>query len=416
MRHRNIWRFLVLLSVLLVPLACTGAGLAGAAHAEGMTLEPVHTAEIDLGDIIGNDAVYAESAWMLNPDVCVVYLSLPDEERVEIVLVDVNNAQVLSRTAVSDVSYPNKTGWEEGSFYIVFAPPYTEDASADAADTRVSVAQDGTVSVCSVPRNCITMPDGTVIRAENDGLYSIKYLTEEAEESALLLQGVPHPYASNFQDDAYEAFQQYEACPDEVGYDGTDEEGLSLSIAFPMDEDTFNDHAIWFSRTYNVYKALDDTRFLYTVSGWEWGAGFGIYDLATRTNHRITGRGYLYGMAGNKLYGSALVVDSDTYQSEPLPLAIQEQFKKVSALVDEVTVYDMAPDGKLIAFIESCPDEESALFTLMDAQTGGTTWQSEMPEGFPDNCRIRFYGNAQLMIFAKAEEEPAQLIFMEFEE
>ena len=43
------------------------------------------------------------------------------------------------------------------------------------------------------------------------------------------------------------------------------------------------------TRSYQFQQALDDHRFLYTVVGWEWVEGTGVYDLDTRTERMLQG-------------------------------------------------------------------------------------------------------------------------------
>jgi hypothetical protein len=413
MRHKNIWRLLILLSCLLV--LSLSAGLAQPARAKDVpstTLKTLSSSNINLSKCLGYEAAHAANAWMLNDEVCVVLLRPPEADYAELALVHVEDVQVLSRTSVAGISYLRECRWDDDVLYLVFAPPYSEDTGVIPEYIKASIAQDETVSLDTVPSDGIIMPDGdTFIHEAGGSLYAIDLLTGG---NTLLLQGVPDPYSDSFQGDTYEIFQQYEAGPDEMWYDGTNEDGYPLSLA--IDEETFYDNEIQFWRNYHVVKALDDSRFIYAVYGWEWGAGFGIYDLKTHTNYRITGRGYFYDTVGNTLYGSYLTADSETYQSTPLPLALQEQFEKVNAQVDEVTDYSVAPNGRLVAFMSDLPDESDyKLLSVMDAQSGNTlwVWALEFDES-PDVFRIHFYNNTQLMIYIKSEYEPAQLFFVDF--
>ncbi len=404
MRHKNIRLVLLVLSFLLImPYVSAGMGLA-----------VDRKTQVNLSKIIGSEAEHAANAWMLNEEVCALCLQPPEDESMEVLLIQMKDVAVLSRHPVPGATYLEGYGWDGDTFYMEFMAWDAENEDAPPKRIRVSVATDYVVSVREVSRSSITMPDGqTIIREADDGsLYADNLLTKE---SNLLLQGVRAPYTADLQEVPYELFLQYEASPDEVGYDGTDMEGNPLPFALPIDEQTFRDNDIWFWRNYHAVKALDDSRFVYTVSGWEWGAGFGIYDLKTHTNYRMTGRGYYYGMVGSTLYGSSLAVDSETYQAKPLPPTVQAQLEKVSALMDEVTVYDISPDGKMMAFLEDVSeDAEYKLMTILDAQTGNTLWVEEVLEGFSGSFNIQFYGNARLMIYARAEDEPAQLMLVDF--
>jgi len=91
-----------------------------------------------------------------------------------------------------------------------------------------------------------------------------------------------------------------------------------------------------------VCQLLDEYRFVYRVYGWEQGASFGVYDLRTRTDHRITGRGYFFGVAGDTLYGLNLTADANTYVMSPLPETARRQLAEVHALANGRVDYDIS--------------------------------------------------------------------------
>lgn len=212
---------------------------------------------------------------------------------------------------------------------------------------------------------------------------------------------------------SYETFLKYVPCWDDVIYDGTYKEGYPFPITFPIDEDTYYDNDLWLWRDFYVYKPLDEYRFVYRVFGWEWGAGYGIYDLRTHTDHRITGRGYLCGMAGNTLYGSALMADANTYESSPLPKTVQEQLNEASAMEDGVVDCDISPDGRLLALtgMKSRRSDASTV-TVTDIRTGDIIKAYDIHNPFAWEYSVSFYGDTRFMLFFRPEEHGSAYIYL----
>ena len=265
------------------------------ALAELPTAVPDGVTEIDLRTALGDDVLTVEDAWMLNADVSVILRQFPEIGGYELVLLDLRDLSVLSRTPVPHVSYSwHQQGWDDGAFYVLFTPEGSEESDPAFSYIKAVVDQDGTVEAgASAPGRTTVMPGGKVaLREADDGsLYAVNLDNGEEE---LLIQGVAG-YRGEY---SYESYLGYVPCRDDAGY-SVDEDGEPLSIPFPLDEDSFHDYWPFFYRKFYVYKPLDEYRFVYKASGWEWGAGFGIYDLQTHTDHRITGRGSFYGVRGN---------------------------------------------------------------------------------------------------------------------
>ena len=333
-------------------------GLAGEeALAEPLTAVPNGVTEIDLRTALGDDALTVEDAWMLNADVSVIIRQFPEIGGCELVLLDLRGLSVLSRTPVSHAEYDSwhRPDREDDALYLLFTPEGFNWDDPGFSFVKAIISPDGTVDTsASVPSRRTVMPGGkTAVREADDGsLYAVDPATDGEE---LLIQGV-----AGFQGEySYEAYLGYVPCRDDAGY-SVDEDGEPLPVPFPLDEDSFYDYWPFFYRAFTVHKPLDEHRFVYTVSGWECGAGFGVYDLRTRTDHRITGCGFFYGVRGNTLYGSSLTANADTYESSPLPETARKQLGEINAMEDGRVDYDISPDGRLLAFAGMKSREDSA--------------------------------------------------------
>lgn len=247
------------------------------AYAELRTIVPEGVREIDLRTVLGDDALEVSEAWMLNTDIFVCLRNQPEDEGCELIVLDTQNGLILSRTPIPHIDYPDGQHWDAGVLTLWFKiwgntadwEPY------DRAPTdyfTASVSLDGTVDVSVITQSGYTIMPGskTAVREANDGsIYAVDLATDEEE---LLLQGSTA---------RYDAAQKYVPFGDELP-DAPEGHEFQFYPFQPGD-----------TRMFYMYKPLDEHRFVYQVKGWEWGAGYGVYDLRTRTDHRITGRGGL---------------------------------------------------------------------------------------------------------------------------
>jgi len=61
-----------------------------------------------------------------------------------------------------------------------------------------------------------------------------------------------------------------------------DKNGKLTELLPPVDETTFNEYGYSLdARYYRYFGAIDDNRFVYTMGGYEWTWGFGVYDFST---------------------------------------------------------------------------------------------------------------------------------------
>ena len=365
------------------------------------TIVPECVTEIDLKAALGEDVYDVEDAWMLNADVCVILRQPLEEEDSELIVLDTRDHTVLSRTPIPYQTYNPEQGFDDGVFYLLMAPLDTDNYNDLFFLVKATVAPDGTVIFDTVPEGLTVMPGGkTAAREAADrSLYAVDLKTNKEE---LLIQGVA-PMTRDSQGASYETFLKYVPCPDDEGYD---------TLTFPIDEETYyeNDMLLW--RDFYVYKPLDEYRFVYQVFGWEWGAGYGIYDLKTRTDHRITGRGYLCGMAGNTLYGSALRTDADTLASSPLPPSVQEQLETANAMGSDVD-YDISKDGRLLALAGMKSERsDTSTVTITDIQTGNIIKTYEIYNPFAVESSVSFYGDTRCMLFFWPMEHGSAYIYL----
>ena len=322
------------------------------------TVVPEGVTEIDLRTILGDDALDIRDAWMLSADICMVNRSLREGGNYEIILLDIKNRSIFSRTAVpyeeDQYQYLSGSDRENGVHYLGFTS--REDPQEGSQDDdaplgadfstyfhiNISVLPDGTVDIGDVtPSNLMVMPGGkTAIREADDGsLYAVDQATNEEE---LLIQGVSLKGGDP---------SKYEPCWDELPYDGWEEEFDYYPLTKDTDFYPYDADDLYFSiREFYVVKPLDEHRFIYAVSSWEWNSGYGIYDLQTRMNHRITGRGDFFGIRGDMLFGQNLKTDANTYESLPLPEAVRKQLKEAAEWMTNDLVYcDISPNGALLA-------------------------------------------------------------------
>jgi len=399
-----------LLAVLVMLFMAFGV-TEGEAFTERLTAVPEGVTEIDLRTALGEDVLTVEDAWMLNEDISVIIRQLPEAEGYELILLDLTDYSVLSRTPVPDVSdYWHQQVRGDGAVYLLFTPEGTDDPESDFFYIQVIISPDGTVDTsASAPSRLTVMPGGkTGVRKADDGsLYSVDLDTGEEE---LLIQGVAG-YRGEY---SYESYLGYVPCRDDIEYT-VDEDGNPLSIPFPLDEDSFDDYWPFFYREFYVHTPLDEHRFVYMVCGWEWGAGFGVYDLQTRTDHRITGCGFFHCVVGNTLYGAALMADADTYETSPLPEKVRLQLGEVYQMEDGRVDYDISPDGRLLAFTgmkSRYGDADDHTVTITDIRADEVIRAYDIENPFTSEYSVTFYTDTLFMLFFRPEEHGSAYLYL----
>lgn len=129
----------------------------------------------------------------------------------------------------------------------------------------------------------------------------------------------------------YDPAKEYIPCWDELPENWTEND---YNVSYPFEPDDPNTSI----RQFYVDRPLDDHRFVYYVSSWEWSAGFGIYDLKTYMRIiRITGLGDYIGMAGDTIFGSRRKADANTYETSDNPESVYEFFLSLGDdVMDEI--------------------------------------------------------------------------------
>ncbi len=419
------WR-LPLLAVALFLCLFRGPAYAEEPKEEPRTVVPEGVTEIDLGAVLGEDARDIVEVWMLNTDVCAILQRPPQNGDCELILLDTRDCTVLSRTPVPLATYLLRQVWEGDTFCLLFAPRSSDWPQPTYACIKTTVSADGTVDInVSERRNLTVMPGGdTAIRETDDGsLYAVDLDTGEEE---LLIQGV----ASLGGGLSYEGFLAYVPCWDDYGFTEGDPWGNPHSISLPLDEDDFRGYDIWFYRDFSVHKPLDEHRFVYEVYGWEWDAGYGIYDLQTRTDHRITGRGDFFGVAGGTLFGETLKADANTYETTPLPEKVHEQLYQASIwMTNDLVDCAISPDGKLLALTGMIPRSIDAkrwweadgtepkfdyahTVTLTDMETGDLIRAYDIDNPFARESTVSFYDDTRFMLFCRPEKDGSAYLYL----
>ncbi|HML39019.1 MAG TPA: hypothetical protein PKA19_16620, partial [Bacillota bacterium] len=339
----------------------------------------------------------------------------------EIILLNMQNRSILSRTPVPNVYYNYRQGWEGDAFYLLFEQEGMRRYDPTPSCIKVTVARDGTVDIDdSAPSRLTVMPGGkTAVRTANDGsLYAVDVATGEED---LLIQGVPglgllwdegytddeiEEYFPFFDEDYRDAVAAYVPFWDELPENWEELNDSSYPFESTVGSDIFS------IRQFHVEAPLDEHRFVYCVSSWEWCNGYGVYDLQTRTDHRITGRGYFYGVAGDKLFGSTLMADANTYETFPLLESVREQFTEIYNF-DSPAGYDISPDGRLLALTSMKSwDSGASNVTITDIETGNIVKAYDLLNPFATVSSITFYDNARLMLFFRAEDLGSSFIYL----
>lgn len=402
---------------------------------------PKGVTKISLEEILGRDASDITDVWLINENICVLLRYLGEGGLYpindELIVLDAGSGSVLSRTLIPDVDYLSKTDWEDGLLHLKFVQiHYDEETySEDYYDVKITLDLNGTVSnIIAIPREPVLMADGQIeIHHSNDGsLYAVDVATGEEK---ILLQGVSDNglYTVSYEDAIkYVPFWD-EIEPGEEEWDGKDYD-YSCSDFFPSpllecDYDP-NDFIMDAFREFYVYKPLDEYRFVYTVSGWEYSAGFGIYDLETYTDHRITGRGALFGLAGNTLFGAMIKADVNTYETFYYPESVKEQLFEVSLnrwIQDYPAYCDISPDGKWLVLtgmktrhrntdydVPTFGDVSTASVT--NIETGKIVKSYNIDDPYLWEWDLSFYDDTHFMLLCQSEEGYPIIYLFDIEE
>ena len=397
---RRLTRLLMLLAALCLMLP-HGSALGQ----EQLLLKAVR--EIDLRPALGEDAQEIVGAWMLDRDSCVLHRLASDTGDEELIILNLQGPSVRARHAIPMTSYMKQLSRADGGATLLFETAGQGDGSASALS--VQIRPDGQVSMVSLWDGPTPMADGQLAVSTDSG--GSLLATETATGSQrLLLQGVPD---SMTQDDAYARYLQYQPCADDVGYDGRDAEGNPLGLQLPLSEAAFEENYTWLWRSFYLHAPLDAQRFVYAAFGWEWGAGFGIYDLKTGQDHRFTGRGQLYGQYGNKLIGSSLIADVDSLEVRALPESIQEQLRQVSAMEDGHVNYAIPPSGSLLALtgLKSRQPDAHTL-TLTDINSGKLVFSYDIEKPDASEDSISFLDDSRFLLFMSPQEGGSAYLYL----
>ncbi len=385
---QKIKRIFLTLCILFLVLLQTNASLKGNllfsnTLAEGNENEKT----IDLSMFIKDSSAHIQGAWMLNSKDCVVLYQLQETRGMELMVFNTQDDSLLLSAHIDHAVDLREHTWEDDTLCLWIESDNTEQRTL----LRTNIAQDCKINTESQPYGMLYMPGGDIaIHSENDGSLSQQHLA--SNESKLLLQGVPSEMIDEGAESRYEKYLKYLPCADDVGYD---EEELQ----YPVDEKSFYENDILFIRSFHASDALDANRFVYSVHGWEWGAGFGVYDVSTQSDRRITGTGDYFGRRGNILYGTNIMADCNSYEIKQLPTSISEQFEEVMAMEDGIILYDISADGKYLALtgLRSRKDGASDI-AISDMATGDAVFTRNFAETDAEIYSVSFYAENNLML------------------
>lgn len=390
------------------------------------TVVPEGVTEIDLHAFLGDDVRYVYDAWMLREEVFAILLSLPMENDesydYELVVLDTQHKSILSRSLVQEVEYDFQQNRQGGTLNLLFVHVGEEWYDPAFSYIMASISSDGTVDINNtVLGRLAVMPGGKMaIRTTLDGsLYSVDLATGG---ETLLLQGVPSRelyWEADFDETAYatleaqfpysgkdyEPAKEYIPCWDEK-IDNW-EDGNDDSLPYEANDSIFS------IRQFHMYMPLDDHRFVYYVSGWEWNAGYGVYDLQTHTDHRITGRGDFFGMAGDALIGTTLKADANTYTTSQYPESIQELLVEFGDYMSSDISYSFSPDGKWLSYTGmKMRNSDASTVTIIDTETGNIIKEYDIYNPFATETSVSFVDETQVMLFYRPEELGSAYVYL----
>ena len=380
-------------------------------QAKPRTVVPEGVTEIDLRTYLGDAAAGIAGAWMLRENVYVLLLWLAMDEGCEIILLDTQKGSLLSRTLIPYIGYSfvsARPGWVDGVLQLMI---WTRDERADESYPgriyiKVSISPDGTVNVSDVTQSWYTvMPGGkTAIREAVDGsLYAVDVATETEE---LLIQGVSRQEFFNKAPDERGKYVPYK---DELPDREENTDDYYFLVYDPGDH-------LRGIRDFQYVTPLDDHRFAYGINAWEWEAGFGVYDLQTRTDHRITSEGYFFGKAGGYIFGSNLKADANTYETSTLPESLHSTLEYIYAIENDYLMHSISPDGKLLALTGRYfyPDYKvmEHTVTITDMETGELIKTYDIDNPFAEESSVHFYEDTHVMLFCRAKENGSSYIYL----
>lgn len=383
--------------------------------AQASTLPASHSVRIiDLEELIDSDASKVRGAFVLNQSTCVLVTQTPTNNNMEVVLFDIKDLQVISRASILNVDVLDYQYWCEGTLHLWFRPVFEENNENSDKYVEVIIKQNGQISTSIKRQLIMQMPDGKtgVYSADDWSLVTIDFSSGDMK---LLLQGVPDNLSPDRDDNmSYMRYLKYEQHSDDIGYDLRNDNGQLIS--HPLSENDFLENEMWLWRYFTPFEPVDDHRFVYTVYGWEWGAGYGVYDVTASKNYRITGTGKLLGRRGNLLFGSDIVTDIDSFQSSRYPFAIRELFSEMIDQENRKIDFDISPNGKLLVLMGSKKMNPSTI-TIYDLKTGNIQYFADI--SIPPSaieCQVSFINETSvLLLYLTSGNVPPFMCIVTFE-
>jgi len=421
MKKRWVLLFLVFtlfLSLFQCPAHAGGDPRLADSRTKPHTVVPEGVTEIDLRTFFGDAAGDISDAWVLRESIYAVLLWLEGDEGCEIILLDTQNGSLLSRTPVPYIGYSfvsTRPGWVDGVLQIMIWAwdEGTDESYPGRTYIKVSISPDGLVTVSGVTQSWDTlMPGGkTIIRKVEDGsLYAIDVAIGEEE---LLIQGVSKQEFFNKVPDergkyvpSKAEFPDREVNPSNYGFLVYDPEDYLTGV-----------------RDFVYVTPLDDHRFAYGINAWEWEAGFGVYDLQTHTDHRITSDGYFFGEAGGYIFGSTLKANANTYETTALPEFLHPTLEFIYSIENDYLTHSISPDGKLLALAGRDYGgfydrnfyghyETEYAVTIIDMETCEIVKTYDIDNPFAEESSVAFYDDTRVMLFCGAKENGSAYIYL----
>ncbi len=280
-------------------------------------------------DPFGTVAVFSNPGEL---DINVVLLPIPDGGRYD-VAVKYDERHMLYITYGDHFTEENGlTCWTDVRFYLIdiLESRIVADAASD-----INIQCDYT----DYTDDGIILFDATTI---GDGEYQIeRALSVKYENGGLIIESINRenvfPYSDSQVVSPTGEYVLYSTIDDSKGRGGIDVRYANGAVYRIIsnksrwdaaDAGYSGDEALGYAKYYNAVGFLDNTRLVYSISGYEWSYGFGIYDLATGENTE-----YLHSNYRLSHVGDGFVAFEETGGSSSYP----EQYR----------IWTMTPDGAM---------------------------------------------------------------------
>ena len=176
------------------------------------------------------------------------------------------------------------------------------------------------------------------------------------------------------------------------------------------------------TQSYQFQQALDDHRFLYSLAGWEWVEGCGVYDLETRTDTPMLGSRYGWGFSlpivraevGKALaahltepgWWNLSMMDLATLESTPLNIGYDTEEEAVSGQLEGNA------DLSRLALVHTDWETNTHQIRVYDTAVGQILFQWDIDGGLvAGQPQIQLVGEKGLMVSLRRWDTDTQWVY-----